>query len=107
MSIITTRALRPMRRVLAALAALALSAGIASAQTYGFATMQPGTLNHTTASAIAKVLKEKGGMNVAGAADRRRIDAHSAGRPRRGRNRHRQYSRSGRSRQRQATRTCA
>ena len=26
--------------------------------------MQPGTLNHTTASAIAKVLKEKAGMNV-------------------------------------------
>ena len=49
MSIITTRALRPMRRVLAALAALALSAGIATAQTYGFATMQPGTLNHTSA----------------------------------------------------------
>ncbi len=26
--------------------------------------MQPGTLNHTTASAIAKVLKEKAGLNV-------------------------------------------
>ena len=26
--------------------------------------MQPGTLSYTTASAIAKVLKEKGGMNV-------------------------------------------
>ncbi len=60
MSIITMRALRP----LAALAALALSAGIASAQTYGFATMQPGTLNHTGASAVAKVLKEKAGLNV-------------------------------------------
>jgi hypothetical protein len=35
-----------------------------AAQTYGIATMQPGTLNHTTGSAIAKVLKEKGGMNV-------------------------------------------
>jgi TRAP transporter TAXI family solute receptor len=34
------------------------------AQTYGIATMQPGTLNHTTGSAIAKVLKEKSGMNV-------------------------------------------
>lgn len=49
---------------LAGLAALALGAGMASAQTYGLATMQPGTLSHTTASAIAKVLKEKGGLNV-------------------------------------------
>ena len=64
MSIITTRALRPMLRILAALAALALSAGIASAQTYGMASMQPGTLNHTSATAVAKVLKEKAGMNV-------------------------------------------
>ena len=46
------------------LAALALGAGVASAQTYGVATMQPGTLSHTTGSAIAKVLKEKGGINV-------------------------------------------
>jgi hypothetical protein len=38
--------------------------GSAAAQTYGFATLPPGTLNHTTASAIAKVLKEKGGMNM-------------------------------------------
>jgi uncharacterized protein len=45
-------------------AALALTATSASAQTYGFATLQPGTLNHTTASAIAKVLKEKAGLNV-------------------------------------------
>ncbi len=43
---------------------LALFGGIAAAQTYGLATMQPGTLNHTTGSAIAKVLKEKAGMNV-------------------------------------------
>jgi TRAP transporter TAXI family solute receptor len=41
-----------------------LAAGGASAQTYGIATMQPGTLNHTTGSAIAKVLKEKAGLNV-------------------------------------------
>jgi TRAP transporter TAXI family solute receptor len=40
------------------------SGGTAVAQTYGFATLQPGTLNHTTASAVAKVLKEKAGMNV-------------------------------------------
>jgi len=45
-------------------AVLALTSAIASAQTYGFATLQPGTLNHTTASAVAKVLKEKGGLNV-------------------------------------------
>jgi hypothetical protein len=44
--------------------ALTLSGGIAAAQTYGIATMQPGTLSHTSAAAIAKVLKEKGGMNV-------------------------------------------
>ncbi len=35
-----------------------------AAQTYGFATLPPGTLNHTTASAIAKVLKEKAGINM-------------------------------------------
>ena len=34
---------------------LALAASSASAQTYGFATLPPGTLNHTTASAISKV----------------------------------------------------
>src|SRR4029079_12107757 len=43
---------------------LVLNAGVAGAQTYGFATMQPGTLNHTSASAVAKVLKEKAGANV-------------------------------------------
>jgi uncharacterized protein len=41
-----------------------LPARPALAQTYGIATMQPGTLNHTTGSAIAKVLKEKGNLNV-------------------------------------------
>src|SRR6266480_7172520 len=44
--------------------ACVLAAHVASAQTYGFATLQPGTLNHTTASAVAKVLKEKAGLNV-------------------------------------------
>ena len=44
--------------------AMACAGTAASAQTYGFATLPPGTLNHTTASAIAKVLKEKAGMNV-------------------------------------------
>ncbi len=49
---------------LVALAAITAATGTASAQTYGFATLPPGTLNHTTASAISKVLKEKAGMNV-------------------------------------------
>jgi TRAP transporter TAXI family solute receptor len=51
---------------LLAAAGLTLGLGIAvsSAQTYGFATLPPGTLNHTTASAISKVLKEKGGINM-------------------------------------------
>ena len=53
-----------MRHAAAAIAALTMSAVAASAQTYGFATLPPGTLNHTTASAISKVLKEKGGMNM-------------------------------------------
>jgi TRAP transporter TAXI family solute receptor len=44
--------------------ALGLAAGPASAQTYGFATLQPGSLNHTSAAAIAKVLKEKASLNV-------------------------------------------
>lgn len=43
---------------------MAAGAGSAGAQTYGFATLPPGTLNHTTASAVSKVLKEKAGMNV-------------------------------------------
>ncbi len=55
---------RPLVTALAGLAALALGAGLASAQTYGVATMQPGTLSHTTGTAIAKVLKQKGNMNA-------------------------------------------
>jgi uncharacterized protein len=53
-----------VRRCCAALALLALGCGVATAQTYGFATLPPGTLNHTTATAVAKVLKEKGSVNV-------------------------------------------
>lgn len=49
---------------LAAIFALGLASEPAPAQTYGFATLPPGTLNHTTASAVAKVLKDKAGMNV-------------------------------------------
>ncbi len=66
-STIARRALATAKSLAAALiavAAMAASAGTAGAQTYGFATLQPGTLNHTTASAIAKVLKEKAGLNV-------------------------------------------
>ena len=48
----------------AGLAACSLGAGGAVAQTYGFATLPAGSLNYVTASAIAKVLKEKAGMNV-------------------------------------------
>lgn len=51
-------------QIAGAFTALVLMAPAAFAQTYGFATLPPGTLNHTTASAISKVLKEKGGMNV-------------------------------------------
>jgi uncharacterized protein len=45
-------------------ASILLGANVAAAQTYGFATMQPGTLNHTSGSAVAKVLKEKANLNV-------------------------------------------
>jgi len=54
-------------RTLAAIAAVAgawLAGAPATAQTYGLATMQPGTLAHTTGTAIAKVLKDKGGLNT-------------------------------------------
>jgi TRAP transporter TAXI family solute receptor len=53
-----------VRLAAAVLAASLTTADSARAQTYGFATLQPGTLNHTTASAVAKVLKEKAGLNV-------------------------------------------
>jgi TRAP transporter TAXI family solute receptor len=45
-------------------AALVFASGPGQAQVLGFAAMQPGTINHTTSSAIAKVLKEKGGINT-------------------------------------------
>ena len=47
-----------------AAAIIGLGGHAASAQTYGLATMQPGTLAHTAASAIAKVLKDKAGINM-------------------------------------------
>jgi uncharacterized protein len=59
-----SHARRPWARSAAVAALAAWGAASAAAQTYGIATMQPGTLNHTTGSAIAKVLKEKAGLNV-------------------------------------------
>ena len=50
-------------RLAAAVAAI-VCAGGAGAQAVGFATLPPGSLNHTTASAVAKVMKEKGGVNM-------------------------------------------
>ncbi len=45
--------------------AVAVSSNLAAAQQpVGFATLPAGSLNYVTASAIAKVLKEKAGMNV-------------------------------------------
>jgi len=61
---IHTRKFWPVTALTVGLAALALNSGGAAAQTYGFATLPAGTLNYRTASAIAKVLKEKAGMNV-------------------------------------------
>ena len=45
-------------------AALWLIADLAGAQTYGFATLQPGSLSYSMASAIAKVFKDSAGMNI-------------------------------------------
>jgi TRAP transporter TAXI family solute receptor len=52
------------RTALFALAIAALGSSQVAAQTYGFATLPPGSLNHTTASAVAKVMKEKAGVNM-------------------------------------------
>jgi TRAP transporter TAXI family solute receptor len=56
-------AVRFLTAAFAGAAAIAL-AGTASAQTFGFAAMQAATINHTTSSAISKVLKEKGNLNT-------------------------------------------
>lgn len=56
----SSRGLWPAALILSAV----VSAVPARAQTYGFATLPPGSLNHTTASAVAKVMKEKGGINM-------------------------------------------
>ena len=93
MSIITTGRCG-LRFAAAGLAALALGTSTAAAQTYGFATMQPGTLSYTSSAAIAKVLKEKGGFNVLVQPMAGETDADPGGRARRIRPRHRQYFRS-------------
>src|SRR4051812_25841180 len=56
--------LRTFIMILAACVLAAAFGSGAQAQTYGIGTMQPGTLSHTSGSAIAKVLKEKGNLNV-------------------------------------------
>jgi TRAP transporter TAXI family solute receptor len=58
------RAMGPIGASLLVVAALVATGATAIAQTYGFATLPPGTLNHTTASAVSKVLKEKANLNV-------------------------------------------
>jgi TRAP transporter TAXI family solute receptor len=64
-TITTARNLRAVACLAAGLTALAFSGTAAQAQKpYGFATLPPGTLNYTTASAVAKVLKEKAGINI-------------------------------------------
>ena len=69
-------------------AALAFASGAAQAQTFGFASMQPGTINHTSSSAIAKVLKEKGGLNTLVQATAGETVMIAIVEPRRGRFRH-------------------
>ncbi|HWI35031.1 MAG TPA: TAXI family TRAP transporter solute-binding subunit [Burkholderiales bacterium] len=48
--------------IIAAIAAATSTAALA--QAVGFATLPPGSLNHTTASAVAKTLKERAGINM-------------------------------------------
>src|SRR3954464_12307155 len=45
-------------------AAAAAMSSVAFAQAVGFATLPPGSMNHPTASAVVKVLKEKAGINM-------------------------------------------
>lgn len=62
---ICARNVRALAVLAFGVAALALSNGAAQAQKpYGFATLPAGTLNYRTAAAVAKVLKDKAGMNV-------------------------------------------
>jgi uncharacterized protein len=56
--------LRIASLTLAAALGLAFSNAAATAQTYGFATLPAGTLSHVIASAVAKTIKERAGVNV-------------------------------------------
>jgi TRAP transporter TAXI family solute receptor len=51
-----------LKALIAAVAAATSTAALA--QAVGFATLPPGSLNHTTASAVAKTLKERAGINM-------------------------------------------
>ena len=51
-----------LKGLIAAIAAATSTAALA--QAVGFATLPPGSLNHTTASAVAKTLKERAGINM-------------------------------------------
>jgi TRAP transporter TAXI family solute receptor len=51
-----------LKLLIAAIAAAASTGALA--QAVGFATLPPGSLNHTTASAVAKTLKERAGINM-------------------------------------------
>lgn len=59
-----TDAVRRLGVAVGALALALIGVPSASAQTYGFATLPPGTLSHVIASAVAKTMKEKSGFNV-------------------------------------------
>jgi TRAP transporter TAXI family solute receptor len=51
-----------LKVLIAAIAAASCTQALA--QAVGFATLPPGSLNHTTASAVAKTLKERAGINM-------------------------------------------
>jgi len=53
-----------MQKRTAVVLGMLMAIGAACAQGVGIATMQAGTISHTTASAMAKVLKEHGGMDA-------------------------------------------
>jgi TRAP transporter TAXI family solute receptor len=60
-----SRLIRTTATLAAGAVALVVTVVAAAAQKpYGFATLPPGTLNYNTASAVAKVLKDKGNLNV-------------------------------------------
>ena len=88
-----TRVMRRTGIAAVMLAAFGFCATRAGAQTYGFATMQPGTLNHTTGVGDRQGAEGEGRAQRAGAADGGRERDHPDGGARRSRDRHRQYRR--------------